>query len=88
LWINLENYNKVPVIGKVLEKRDNEFTIHYWKGSWKKNWEPWLHSKGPWTDVLSKEYVYLADFTLNEGDKLCGDTKRLMKSFLNGGQNK
>jgi hypothetical protein len=34
--VNLENYHKVPVIGKVLEKRDNEFTIHYWKGSWNK----------------------------------------------------
>ena len=86
--VNLENYDKVPVIGKVLEKRDNEFTIHYWKGSWNKKWEPWLHSKGPWTDVLPKEYVYLASFTLNEGDKLSADTKRQMKSFLNGGQNK
>jgi hypothetical protein len=35
--VNLENYDKVPVIGKVFEKRDNEFTIHYWKGSWNKN---------------------------------------------------
>jgi hypothetical protein len=53
-----------------------------------KKWEPWLHSKGPWTDVHPEECVYLASFTLNEGDKLSADTKRQMKSFLNGGQNK
>ena len=86
--VNIENYNKVHVVGKVLEKIEDEFTIHYWKGSWNKKWEPWFQNEHPWTDVLPRGCVYLAAFNLNENGKLHADTKRQIKSFLNGGQNK
>lgn len=85
--VHLVNYAKDAVLGEVLEKKDNEFVIHYWKGSWNKKWQPWLlRNKEPWTDVLPKQCVYLASFRLNESGKLQADTKRQMKAFLNAAQ--
>ena len=30
--VNLANWNKTPVIGKITAIGDETFTIHYWKG--------------------------------------------------------
>ena len=32
--VSLQCYDKVPVIGKVLEKDESTVNIHYWKESW------------------------------------------------------
>jgi hypothetical protein len=72
----------MPVIGKVLAKENESVRIHYWKGSWKKKWQPWLHKNGePWTDLLPKECIYLTAVELIEG-KLAPQTKRQIKAFL------
>ena len=36
---HLVNYDKVPVIGKVLEVNEDMVKIHYWKGSFKRSEE-------------------------------------------------
>ena len=36
--VHLANYDKVPVIGKVLEVNEDMIKIHYWKGSFKGNY--------------------------------------------------
>ena len=33
--VNLSNYDKIPVIGKVLQINNDTVKIHYWKGSFK-----------------------------------------------------
>ena len=69
--VRMENYyNKVPVVGRILDKVEVEFTIHYWKGSWNKKWEPWFQNEHPWTDGLPRGCVYLAAFNFNENGKL------------------
>ena len=38
--ISLQNYGKVHVIGKVVEKDESTVNTHYWKESWEKKWVP------------------------------------------------
>ena len=38
--VHLVNYDKVPVIGKVLEVSEDMVKIRYWKGSFKGKWSP------------------------------------------------
>ena len=38
--VSLECYEKLPVIGKVLEKQEEKVAVEYWKGSWNKKWRP------------------------------------------------
>ncbi len=72
---------KVPVVGRILDKVEVEFTIHYWKGSWNKKWEPWFQNEHPWTDGLPRGTVFTwQHLTLMRMGNF--------KSFLNGGQNK
>ncbi len=81
--VALVNYSAVPVIGKVLEKKENTVTIHYWKGSWNKKWIPWMTRGGkPWTDELPKDCIYLAAFELDEESKLKRGTKKQIRDFL------
>ncbi|XP_028393249.1 uncharacterized protein LOC114532975 [Dendronephthya gigantea] len=81
--VNLENYEKVPVIGKVVEKDEDNVKVHYWKGSWNKKWTPWLYNNLPWIDELPKDCIYLASFELDENDKLQKDTKQSIREFFN-----
>lgn len=84
--VSLEKYEKVPVIGEVLEKHSTTLKIHYWKGSWNKKWEPWFIGRDePWTDDLPQNCIYLASFELTDQSKLYPDTKRQMKAFLSKG---
>ena len=81
--VSLENYNKVPVIAKVIEKNEDKIKVHYWKGSWNKKWVPWMCSDHqPWLDDLPKGCVYLASFELDDDGKLQKDTKRSIRGFL------
>ena len=81
--VSLENYDKAPVIGKVLQKFESTFVIHYWKGTINKKWTPWFTpTKEPWTDTLPNECVYLAAFQLDNDGKLQPDLKRQIKEFL------
>lgn len=38
--VNIEDYNKIPVLGKVRSVEDVTFVLEYWKGTWKKEWKP------------------------------------------------
>ncbi|XP_028417447.1 uncharacterized protein LOC114543338 [Dendronephthya gigantea] len=38
--VNISNYKKRPVIGKVTEVGNDEFCLQYWKGNYSTAWEP------------------------------------------------
>ena len=46
--VELENYHRTPVIGKVFEVNEDGFVICYWKGSYNKEWTltRFLHVEG------------------------------------------
>ena len=72
--VNLINCNKIPVIGKVTEVKEDEFSIYYWKGSYNKAWTPHMVKSGrksvPWVDNLPKQSVIMCRFQLDEQNKL------------------
>ncbi|CAB4023294.1 Hypothetical predicted protein, partial [Paramuricea clavata] len=57
--VYLSNYKKMPVIGKVVEVLEEEFTIHYWKGSYAKPWEPHLLKNDSENKLLENTRKYL-----------------------------
>jgi hypothetical protein len=84
--VYLSNYKKMPVIGKVVEVLEEEFTIHYWKGSYAKPWEPHLLKNGreitPWSsDVLPKQSIIICDFHLDSENKLLENTRKYLKRW-------
>ena len=72
------NYDKVPVIGKVLEVSESMVNIHYWKGSFKGKWSPQdvPRRRTPWIDELPKTSVILCSFLLSEYSKLLPSTRK------------
>ena len=63
-----------PVIGKVTEVCDDQFTLNYWKGSYSTAWQPHM-VKGkdgltPWVDTIPKEAVIMCAFELDEKNHL------------------
>lgn len=79
--VSLEGYEKLPVIGKVLEKQEEKVVVEYWKGSWNKKWQPWIHRGKPWTNELTKNCIYLTGFELLDS-KLRPETKRQIREFM------
>ena len=83
--ILLQDSKKLPVLGRVLDKRDKEFNIHYYQGSYCKRWAPHMvydrKSKTPvaWTQWLPKACIILIDFVLVD-EKLTPQQKK----FLSG----
>lgn len=76
--VHLENYDRVPVIGKVVDVKEESVKLHYWKGSYKGKWKPQNapRSKSPWEDELPKTCIILCSFSLTEGDKLLPSTRK------------
>ena len=80
----LKNYKKYPVMGKVLEVKDESFKIHYWQGGYRKQWTPHMvYEKRsrvpfPWSDWLPKSCVILSDFIL-VNNKLTISQKKYLK---------
>lgn len=76
--VHLANYDKVPVIGKVLEVNGDNIKIHYWKGSFKGKWSPQdvPRRRTPWVDELPKTCIILCSFSLTEDSKLLPSTRR------------
>lgn len=68
--VNISNYNKFPVIGKVTGVDENEFNLEYWQNSYFKSWKPYLvrinKEKLLWSDTLPKSSVILCNFELVE----------------------
>lgn len=83
--VHLINYKKVPVIGKVTEVTGNEFSIHYWKGSYAKSWEPHMvkseRESTPWIDTLPKASIIICDFHLDDEGKLQENTRKYLKRW-------
>ena len=71
--------SKPPIIGKVLGVREDTFDIAYWKGSWRKEWGPWLNHDAPWLDTLPKSCVLLTDFKLGDNARLQSETVKYLK---------
>ena len=77
--VHLASYDKVQVIGKVLEVSESMVKIHYWNlGSFKGKWSPqdvprkWT----PWIDELPKTCIILCSFLLSEDSKLLPPTRK------------
>ena len=70
--VHLANYDKVPVIGKVLEVSESMVKIHYWKGSFEGKWRPKDVSRRrtPRIDELPKTCVIVCSFLFSEDSKL------------------
>ena len=84
--VHLANYDKVPVIGKVLEVSESIVKIHHWKGSFKGKWSPQdvPRRRTPRIDELPKTCVILCSFLLSEDNKLLPSTRNISKmSMLN-----
>ena len=78
--VSIENYSKAPVIGKVLEIHDDKFKIQYWKGSWRRKWQPWLLRDGNvWEDELPIACLLLVDFKFDSAGKLQLGTYKYLK---------
>ena len=72
LAVHLANYDKVPVIGKVLGVNKDMVKIHYWKGSLKVRWSPQdaPRRQTPWVDELPKTCIILCSCSLIKDSKL------------------
>ena len=75
--VHLANYDRVPVIGNVLEVNGDSIKIHYWKGSFKGKWSPQdvPRRRTPWVDELPKTCIILCSFSLTEDSKLLPSTR-------------
>ena len=78
--VYLSNWDKVPVIGKVLSIGEEDLQIHYWKGTYKGSWEPQNvpRRQMPWTDVLPKDCCILGGFDLSDDMKLQPTTRKFL----------
>ena len=78
----LSNWNKEPVIGIIKELLEDEFKIHYWKGTSFGKWVPQnkIRSTEPWVDKLPKEYIIIHSFDLSSDMKLQPLTRKRLKN--------
>jgi len=79
----LENFDKTPVIGKVMSVGDTFFQLHYWKGSFGGKWSPQhlpRRRAEPWLEDLPKSCVVCCGFDLTEDGKLMPSTKTFLKN--------
>jgi len=84
--VHLENCKKHPVIGQVIEVNESDFQIHYWTGSYRKEWKPhMITAKGkeevPWTDYLPLRCILVTGFLLEENKMASKLQKYLSKKY-------
>ena len=82
--VRLENYKRIPIIGKVIGIEDDRFQIEYWKGTWYSEWKPHLYNAKnsgliPWTDSLPKECIIFLGFDLDGEAKLTRPNRKYLK---------
>ena len=82
--VRLENWDKHPVLGKVLSHNERSFKIHYWQGGYNKQWKPHMLFQGrqqtiPWTDDLPLSCAVLVGFTLDGNNNLLPGHKKYLK---------
>jgi hypothetical protein len=90
--VNIANYKKFPVIGKVSEVREDEIELEYWQGSYTKSWQPHLLTRNkekiPWSDTLPKRSIIVCNFPFDESGKLQENTRRFLKRWRKENTNK
>ncbi|XP_068680383.1 uncharacterized protein [Montipora foliosa] len=77
-----DNYDKEPVIGKVLSIEENHFQVHYWKGTYLGKWSPQhlpRRKTEPWLEKLPKTCIVCSSFQLTEDSKLMPSTRNFLK---------
>ena len=76
--VNLSNYDKIPVIGKVFRINSETVKIHYWKGSFKGKFSPQNlpRSRTPWVEELPKSCIILRSFSLTDEDRLLPSSRK------------
>ena len=83
--VNISNYKKFPVIGKVIHVHEKKFEIEYWQGSYNKPWYPHLitrnKKKVAWSDTLPKQSIILCNFLLDDNGKLQENTRKFLKRW-------
>ena len=83
--VNISNYKKRPVIGKVTEVFEDEFQLNYWKGTYNAPWQPHMvrttGGEVPWADTIPKKAVILCSFQLDEANRLLENTRRFIKRW-------
>ena len=84
--VELKNYHRTLVIGKVFEVNKDRFVICYWKAPYNKEWT--LHTlparrgdkeSGLWTWQLLKSCIVCFEFTLDDNSKLLLGMKSYLK---------
>ena len=75
---------KFVFLGKVLEVKEEQVHVHYWKGTWNKEWTPHivitkpLKKREPWTQWLPKSCIILSGFLLID-KRLTKTNRRYLK---------
>lgn len=67
------NYEKEPVIGKVISLEDNYFEVHYWKGTYLGKWSP--------QHIPCRRAQPCSSFQLTEDSKLMPSTRNFLKKI-------
>ena len=83
--VYISNYKKRPVIGKVVEVGENNFTLNYWKGTYSTPWCPHTvksrQGEVSWKDTLPKQSIILCAFELDENNKLHENARKFIKHW-------
>lgn len=72
-----DNWDKEPVIGRVLSVGEHNFHMHYWRGSYNGKWSPQnipRRKTEPWLEDLPA--LYAAGLILRRIKSLCHPPKR------------
>ena len=79
--VHIDNWDKVPVIGNVVEVKEETIKVHYWQGSFKGKFRPQNvpRSCSPWVDELPKTCVILCSFSLSDENKLLPSTRKYLQ---------
>ena len=84
------NFEREPVIGKVISIEDNYFEVHYWKetdlGKWSPQHVPRRRAQ-PWVERLPKTCIVCSSFQLTEDSKLMPSTRNFLKDRYNALKN-
>lgn len=84
------NFEREPVIGKVISIEDNYFEVHYWKetylGKWSLQHVPHRRVQ-PWVERLPKACIVCNSFQLTEDSRLMTLTRNFLKDQYNALKN-
>ena len=74
----IKDYDKYPVLGKVVETKNTECNVHYWKRGYRKAWAPHMEAPNTLNTVVPKSCIILNDFHL-VNSKLTAPQKKFLQ---------